>query len=79
MDRDWPHKIMNGEEVLHALTLACSQDPSLLKVGERQLEAWKREQGFLSVLAVSSNYTCTHKHTHTEEILVVAHFILFPH
>ncbi len=46
---------MNGEEVLGALTLACSQDPSLLKVGEGQLEAWKREKGFYTTLAVSSN------------------------
>ncbi len=44
----------SGEEVLGALTLACSQDPSLLKVGEGQLEAWKREKGFYTTLAVSS-------------------------
>lgn len=44
---------MSAEDVIQALTLACSQDPSLLKVGEGQLEAWKREKGFYTTLAVS--------------------------
>lgn len=57
---------MNGEEILRALTLACSQDPSLLKVGEGQLEAWKREKGFLSILAVSYTHSDSQHHIYNE-------------
>ena len=38
--------------VLQALQCACSQDPSVLKVGEQQLKAWETEKGFYSTLAV---------------------------
>ena len=40
-------------EVLQALQLACSQDPSQLKIGEEKLLSWKREKGFYTELAVS--------------------------
>ena len=38
--------------VLEALQYACSQDPSVLKVGEQQLKAWESEKGFYAALAV---------------------------
>ena len=38
--------------VLQALQLACSQDPSVLKLGEKQLDAWKNEKGYYGTLAV---------------------------
>ena len=39
--------------VLEALQCACSQDPSVLKVGEQQLKAWEKEPGFYTALSVS--------------------------
>ena len=46
---------MGSEEaVLQALQCACSQDPSVLKAGEQQLDAWKTQKGFYSVLAVGA-------------------------
>ena len=39
--------------VLEALQYACSQDPSVLKVGEQQLKTWEREPGFYTALSVS--------------------------
>lgn len=38
--------------VLEALQCACSQDPSVLKVGEERLEVWSKERGFYATLAV---------------------------
>ena len=38
--------------VLEALQCACSQDPSVLKVGEHQLKSWENEKGFYVALAV---------------------------
>ena len=44
---------MSGEsEVLQALQLACSQDPAVMKVGEKQLDSWKTEKNFYATLAV---------------------------
>lgn len=43
--------------VLEALQCACSQDPSVLKVGEEQLKAWEKENGFYTALAVSLLYS----------------------
>ena len=40
--------------VLEALQCACSQDPSVLKVGEQQLKVWESEKGFYTALAVSA-------------------------
>lgn len=40
--------------VLEALKYACSQDPSVLKVGEQQLKAWENQKGFYTALAVST-------------------------
>lgn len=58
---------MTTEDVIQALTLACNQDPALLKVGEKQLEAWKPEKGFYSTLAVSNNYiVCIYKTLFTQ-------------
>ena len=42
--------------VLEALQCACSQDPSVLKVGEQQLKAWENENGFYTALAVRVNH-----------------------
>ena len=38
--------------ILEALQCSCSQDPSVLNVGERQLKAWENEKGFYATLAV---------------------------
>lgn len=43
---------VNETVVLQALQLACSQEPSELKVGEKQLDAWKNERGYYGTLAV---------------------------
>ena len=43
---------MSEAAVLQALQCACSQDPSVLKIGEQQLKAWETEKGFYSTLAV---------------------------
>ena len=43
---------MSEAAVLQALQCACSQDPSVLKIGEHQLKAWETEKGFYSTLAV---------------------------
>lgn len=43
-------------DLLQVLQLACSQDPDQLKVGERQLDEWKKQTGFYSGLAVSKNF-----------------------
>lgn len=43
--------------VLEALKYACSQDPSVLKVGEQQLKAWENQKGFYTALAVSTPWT----------------------
>lgn len=42
---------MSEAAVLQALQCACSQDPSVLKIGEQQLKAWETEKGFYSTLA----------------------------
>ena len=41
-------------EVLQALQRACSQDPEVMKVGEKLLDSWKTEKNFYATLAVSS-------------------------
>ena len=46
---------MNTEgqgELVRALQLACSQDPDVMKLGERQLDSWKTEKNFYTALAV---------------------------
>ena len=46
---------MSGEArsgVLEALQYACSQDPSVLKVGEERLKTWEKEKGFYTALSV---------------------------
>ena len=44
---------MNEMKLMQALQLACSQNLQELKIGEEQLNAWKREKGFYCGLAVS--------------------------
>lgn len=39
-------------ELVRALELACSQDPDVMKLGERQLDSWKAEKNFYTALAV---------------------------
>lgn len=46
---------MSGEGqggLVGTLQLACSQDPDVMKLGERQLDSWKTEKNFYSALAV---------------------------
>lgn len=51
---------MSGEgEVLQALQLACSQDPEVMKLGEKQLDSWKTEKSFYATLAVRLTYFYT--------------------
>jgi len=40
------------DEVLLALSHACSQDPGLIKEAEKKLKAWETEAGFYSLLMV---------------------------
>lgn len=47
--------------VLEALRCACSQEPSVLKVGEQQLKAWEKEAGFYTALAVSLSSSAVSK------------------
>ena len=59
-------KKMSAEgEVLQALQLACSQDPNVLKVGEKQLNSWKTEKNFYATLAVRE---CTHNFTSSPNV-----------
>ena len=46
------------DEVLVALSHACSQNPVLVKEAERQLKMWETQAGFYSLLMVS-NIGCT--------------------
>lgn len=39
--------------VLETLAHACSQDASVLKPAEHQLQLWETEPGFYSILTVS--------------------------
>lgn len=46
---------MSGEgqgDLVRVLELACSQDPDVMKLGERQLDSWKTEKNFYTALAV---------------------------
>ncbi len=43
-----------GPVVLATLSQACSQDASVLKPAEQQLQNWETEHGFYTVLHVSS-------------------------
>ncbi len=42
-----------GPVVLTTLSQACSQDASVLKPAEQQLQNWETEHGFYTVLHVS--------------------------
>ena len=44
--------MISESEVLQALRLACSQEPEIMTVGEKQLESWKTEKNFCATLAV---------------------------
>lgn len=44
--------MISESEVLQALQLACSQDPEVMMVGEKQLDSWKTEKNFYATLAV---------------------------
>ena len=57
-------------ELLQVLQLACSQNPEELKVGEKHLEAWKRQEGFYSGLAVSSILYC-HPPVWRDQLLII--------
>lgn len=53
--------------VLEALRCSCSQEPSVLKVGEQQLKAWEKEAGFYTALAVSlSSSTVSERRRHSK-------------
>ena len=43
---------MSEAAVLEALRCACSQEPTVLKLGERQLRAWETEKGYYASLTV---------------------------
>lgn len=47
--------MISESEVLQALQLACSQDPKVMMVGEKQLESWKTEKNFYATLSVRGN------------------------
>ena len=48
----WRKRMISESEVLQALQLACSQDPKVMTVGDKQLESWKAEKNFYATLAV---------------------------
>ena len=56
---------MSGREseVLQALQLACSQDPEVMKLGEKQLGSWKAEKNFYATLAVRDEWRDTSNYT----------------
>ena len=42
-----------GRVILETLTLACSQDPTVLTPAEHQLQQWQTQPGFYSTLSVN--------------------------
>ena len=47
------------DEVLVALSHACSQNPVLIKEAERQLKMWETQAGFYSLLMVRTSLFLT--------------------